>query len=166
MKQMVSVLLLGCIGSSALGNTMVNDMQRIYDQLSYDVPVSASVSPSYVVTIPTEVRLDETMVVSSAHVLTEDGKAVLVSITGTNQAEQKFAVSTVDKEMITYVIQRSDHSVLMLNTPLIFEQDGQEELTFVRQEKDQIFAGDYQGSITFTIAYDSITKEVKGEVDK
>lgn len=159
MKRMLRCILCTFLFSTMCLSIFAEDIEL---DDSVKIPVSASVKPSYTVTIPTFVKLDESVEIKAENVLTEADKAVMVAISGTNQSDNAYAVSTEDGATIKYVVQKEDKTTVELHTPILFEEDGSEILSFVKVATNQIFAGNYRGTVTFTVTYDTITNERGG----
>lgn len=156
MKKILSCVLFVCMFSSMSLTTFAEETRR--DDLG-SIPVSATVNPTYTVTIPTLVELDNAVEIKAEHVLTEANKVLMVAITGTDQSANAFALSTKDGATIRYEVQKEDKSIMELHTPILFEEDGSEMLSFVKTKTNQMYAGRYKGTLTFTISYDTKTNE-------
>ncbi|MEG2081395.1 MAG: hypothetical protein RRZ68_07540, partial [Oscillospiraceae bacterium] len=120
-----------------------------------DTAISANVFPTYTVTIPDTVELDSVATIKAENILTEASKAVKVAVTATNQAGNAFAVSTNDNAVISYQLKKGT-SVMKIGDVMSFEQDGTEQLTFEKLASNKLFAGQYSGTVTFTISYETI----------
>ncbi|MEG2507447.1 MAG: hypothetical protein RSA93_07210, partial [Longicatena sp.] len=120
-----------------------------------ETAISANVSPTYTVTIPKSVELDSVATIKAENVLTEANKAVKVAVTATDQTGNVFAVSTNDNSVISYQLKKGT-SVMKIGDVMSFEQDGTEQLTFARIATNQIFSGEYSGTVTFSISYEAI----------
>lgn len=119
-----------------------------------NVEMEIVVAPTYTVTIPETVTLDETATIKAENVLTEANKAVKVAITGTDK-DGNFQVTSDDNTKIDYEIKKGS-AVMGIGEGILFEEDGNVSLSFDRIETEQVFAGTYTGTVTFTVSYEDI----------
>lgn len=156
MKKIISFTLFLCLITSFSLTALAADTTIDTDSTNKnaETAVSANVSPTYTVTIPETVTLDETATIKAENVLTNADMAVKVAITGTDKTDNAFAVTT-DDASIAYKI-KNGTSVMGLNDTLSFEEDGNVDLTFEKIAEDQVFAGEYKGTVTFTVSYENI----------
>ena len=111
-------------------------------------------APTYTVTIPATVELGQTATISAENVVVEKGKQVEVSLTNANG----FKVTTPEGAELTYTVTKDEVAVAEGDTVLTVNPDnsktGETTLKLVAPETAQ-FAGDYTGTVTFTIAVNS-----------
>ena len=111
-------------------------------------------APTYTVTIPATVELGQTATISAENVVVEKGKQVEVSLTNANG----FKVTTPEGAELTYTVTKDEVAVAEGDTVLTVNPDnsktGETTLKFVAPETAQ-FAGDYTGTVTFTVAVNS-----------
>lgn len=141
------------------GATVYSEQPAIEEksnEKSADTDVSAMVNPTYTVTIPSTVELNSTATVSARNVMTEADKAVKVTLSGTNQKDNAFLVTSADGSTIGYQILKSDGSKFAVNNSLLFETDGNTPLTFNQIISNKLYAGSYKGIVNFDISYGSI----------
>ena len=115
------------------------------------VTVEYNVDPTYTVTIPATVALGETATIKAENVVVAKGKQVEVKLTNAND----FTVTTPQGASLTYTVKNGETIVNEGDTVLTVNPDGgktgETTLKFVAPETAQ-FAGDYTGTVTFTIA--------------
>ena len=117
-----------------------------------DMTVTYSVDPAYTVTIPTDVTIDgNAATIKAENVVVPKGKQVEVALTNANG----FTVATPQGASLTYTVKNGETTVNEGDTVLTVNPDGgktgETTLKFVAPETAQ-FAGDYTGTVTFTIA--------------
>lgn len=115
------------------------------------VTVEYNVDPTYTVTIPATVALGETATIKAENVVVTKGKQVEVALTNANG----FTVATPQGAELGYTVKNGETIVNEGDTVLTVNPDngktGETTLTFTIPETVK-FAGDYTGSVTFTIA--------------
>ena len=113
--------------------------------------VTYNVAPTYTVTIPATVALGETATIKAENVVVEKGKQVEVALTNANG----FTVATPQGAELGYTVKNGETPVNEGDTVLTVNPDngktGETTLTFTTPETAQ-FAGDYTGTLIFTIA--------------
>ncbi|MEG0570116.1 MAG: GDSL-type esterase/lipase family protein [Oscillospiraceae bacterium] len=106
---------------------------------------------AYTVTIPESIELGTTANISVSNMKPNATRAVNVAITGTNQPNNAFSISSFDGSKIFYTIKKANNSELKLNEPLSFTENGTQALNFERIATNKVFAGRYTGTVTFTV---------------
>ena len=118
------------------------------------VTVEYNVDPTYTVTIPAMVALGETATIKAENVVVPKGKQVEVALTTANG----FTVATPQGAELGYTVKNGETTVNEGDTVLTVNPDngktGETTLTFTTPETVK-FAGDYTGTVTFTIAVKS-----------
>ena len=113
--------------------------------------VTYQVDPTFTVTIPATVALGETATIKAENVVVAKGKQVEVTLTNAND----FKVTTPQGASLTYTVKNGETTVNEDDTVLTVNPDngktGETTLTFTTPETVK-FAGDYTGTVTFTIA--------------
>ena len=115
------------------------------------VTVEYNVDPTYTITIPATVALGETATIKAENVVVTKGKQVEVTLTNAND----FKVTTPQGASLTYTVKNGEtivnegEKVLTVNPTS--GKTGETTLKFIAPETAQ-FAGDYTGTVTFTIA--------------
>ncbi len=113
--------------------------------------VTYQVDPTFTVTIPATVALGETATIKAENVVVAKGKQVEVALTNANG----FTVATPQGAKLGYTVKNGETTVNEGDTVLTVNPDngktGETTLTFTTPETVK-FAGDYTGSVTFTIA--------------
>ena len=117
----------------------------------HSVTVEYNVDPTYTVTIPATVALGETATIKAENVVVAKGKQVEVALTNANG----FTVATPQGAELGYTVKNGETTVNEGDTVLTVNPDngktGETTLTFTTPETVK-FAGDYTGTVTFTIA--------------
>ena len=115
------------------------------------VTVEYNVDPTYTVTIPATVALGETATIKAENVVVTKDKQVEVTLTNANG----FKVKTEQGAELGYTVKNGETTVNEGDTVLTVNPDGgktgETTLTFTTPETVK-FAGDYTGTVTFTIA--------------
>ncbi len=111
--------------------------------------ITYHVDPSYVVTIPANVKLNETLEVSATNVVIEYGKTLNVKING------DFKLSNNNHE-VAYSITSGSTTInsgdMVLSVDPANSNSGSSTLTFVKPDSGFKYAGDYSGTVNFTIS--------------
>ena len=115
------------------------------------ITVEYNVDPTYTVTIPATVALGETATIKAENVVVPKGKQVEVALTNANG----FTVATPQGAELGYTVKNGETTVNEGDAVLTVNPDGgktgETTLTFTTPETVK-FAGDYTGTVTFTIA--------------
>lgn len=132
--------------------TIINRGQVKYDSTQ----VTYTVSPSYTVTIPEKVTLGQTVTISVEDVRVAKGSRVEVSLTGINNGDSQFTLSTAEGESITYTVQDASRQTVAINDTVLavdpqIRDKGSVELTFAAPT-DITYAGTYTGTVIFTVS--------------
>ena len=124
---------------------------RLVIPSKHAVTVEYTVDPTYIVTIPATVALGETATIKAENVVVAKGKQVEVALTNANG----FTVATPQGAELGYTVKNGETIVNEGDTVLTVNPDngktGETTLTFTTPETVK-FAGDYTGTVTFTIA--------------
>ena len=124
---------------------------RLVVSSSRMVTVEYNVDPTFTVTIPSTVALGETATIKAENVVVAKGMQVEVALTNANG----FTVATPQGASLTYTVKNGETIVNEGDTVLTVNPDngktGETTLTFTTPETVK-FAGDYTGTVTFTIA--------------
>ena len=127
---------------------------RLVIPSKHSVTVEYTVAPTYTVTIPATVALGETATIKAENVVVAKGKQVEVALTNANG----FTVATPQGAELGYTVKNGETTVNEGDTVLAVNPDGgktgETTLTFTTPETVK-FAGDYTGTVTFTIAVDT-----------
>ena len=114
--------------------------------------VTYQVVPTFTVTIPATVALGETATIKAENVVVAKGKQVEVTLTNAND----FKVTTPQGAELSYTVTKDETAVNVGDTVLTVNPDngktGETTLTFSNPTETAKFAGDYTGTITFTVA--------------
>ena len=84
-----------------------------------DIKVSYSVSPAYTVTIPGEVTLGQTATISAQNVRVAKGSQVEVALTGINNGDSQFILTTTEGASINYTVQNASQQDVALNATVL-----------------------------------------------
>ena len=124
---------------------------RLVIPSKHSVTVEYNVDPTYTVTIPATVALGETATIKAENVVVAKGEQVEVALTNANG----FTVVTPQGAELGYTVKNGETIVNEGDTVLTVNPDngktGETTLTFTTPETVK-FAGDYTGTVTFTIA--------------
>ena len=124
---------------------------RLVIPSKHAVTVEYTVEPTYIVTIPGTVALGETATIKAENVVVAKGKQVEVALTNANG----FTVATPQGAELGYTVKNGETIVNEGDTVLTVNPEGgktgETTLTFTTPETVK-FAGDYTGTVTFTIA--------------
>ena len=116
--------------------------------------VTYEVAPTFTVTIPATVALGSTATISAENVVVAKGEQVEITLTNAND----FKVATPQGAELGYTVKNGETTVNEGDTVLTVNPTsgkmGETTLTFTTPETAK-FAGDYTGTVTFTIAVNS-----------
>ena len=128
------------------------------------VTVEYTVAPTYTVTIPATVALGETATIKAENVVVVKGKQVEVALTNANG----FTVATPQGAELGYTVKNGETIVNEGDTVLTVNPDngktGETTLTFTTPETVK-FAGDYTGTVAFTIAVKTTAPMISFTID-
>ena len=124
---------------------------RLVIPSKHSVTVEYTVAPTYTVTIPATVALGATATIKAENVVVPKGKQVEVVLTDANG----FTIATPQGAELGYTVKNGETEVNEGDAVLTVNPDGgktgETTLTFTTPETAQ-FAGDYTGTVAFTIA--------------
>lgn len=173
MKKILTLALASILAMSATVTAFAADINQDSAEKSGDIKVTYSVSPTYTVTIPEKVTLNETLEVSAEDVVVEKGRQVEVSLSATSVDDNTFTLETNEGAQLEYTVQKvttEDNEeirtdVKLNDTVLAVNPEtsatGSTTLSFNAPSESQIkHAGDYSGYVTFNVAVKQIVKEV------
>ena len=113
------------------------------------------VAPTFTVTIPATVELGNQITVSAENVVVNKGSEVVVSIADASGVGNPFTVTSTAGDSFTYSITANGNAISSGANVLTVNPDtasaGTVTLKFEKPKK-AIYAGNYTGSVTFTIA--------------
>ena len=117
----------------------------------------------YIVTIPATVALGNTATISASNVRLSVGETLNVRLTGTSDADNAFKLTSGSNEL-TYTVSKGTDNVavgdVILSVPA-GTATGEQTLTF-NEPATAPNAGDYTGTVTFTISVAAATVPVTG----
>ena len=115
-----------------------------------------SVAPTYTVTIPSEVTLGNSFEIKAENVVLEQGKQLEVKLTATSGTGNAFTVSNGKTGLLTYEVTVGETPVSVDDTVLTVNPTtaptGSATLNFSTPTNTIVYAGDYSGTVTFTIS--------------
>ena len=116
-------------------------------------------APTYTVTIPATVELGETAEIKAENVVVEKGSQVEVKLTDTSEANNSFKLKSNEGAELAYTVNNGTNNISIGDTVLAVNPDdtstGAATLIFT-QSGEAEFAGDYSGTVTFTISVESV----------
>ncbi|MGN1315434.1 MAG: hypothetical protein ACI4VW_00015 [Acutalibacteraceae bacterium] len=119
--------------------------------------ITYDVSPSYTVTIPATVTLGDTATVKVENTMLKKGDEVNVKLTGTSEADDAFKVTTAQGAELTYTVKDGDTVINVGDTVLscASQVNDTADLLFTAPASVQ-YAGDYTGTVTFTVSVETV----------
>ena len=121
--------------------------------------VTYDVAPTYTVTIPATVELGETAEIKAENVVVEKGSQVEVKLTDTSEANNSFKLKSNEGAELAYTVNNGTNNISVGDTVLAVNPDdtstGAATLIFT-QSGEAEFAGDYSGTVTFTVSVESV----------
>ena len=121
--------------------------------------VTYDVAPTYTVTIPATVELGNTAEIKAENVVVEKGSQVEVKLTDTSEDDNSFKLKSNEGAELAYTVNDGTNDISVGDTVLTVNPDdtttGTANLTFA-QSGDAEFAGDYSGTVTFTVSVESV----------
>lgn len=118
---------------------------------------------AYTVTIPATVALGQTATISASDVNLNTGEQLNVTLSGTSDAENAFKLTTAT-DSLTYTVSKGDDNVAVGDVVLNVAagtQTGSSILAF-NEPATTPNAGDYTGTVTFTVSVESAAVAVTG----
>ena len=116
-------------------------------------------APTYTVTIPATVELGETAEIKAENVVVEKGSQVEVKLTDTSEANNSFKLKSNEGAELAYTVNNGTNNISIGDTVLAVNPDdtstGAATLIFT-QSGEAEFAGDYSGTVTFTVSVESV----------
>jgi hypothetical protein len=113
------------------------------------------VAPTFTVTIPATVELGNQITVSAENVRVNKGSQVEVSITDASGIGNAFTLTSTAGDSFAYSVTANGNAISSGSNVLLVNPDtasaGSVTLKFEKPKK-AIYAGNYTGSVTFTIA--------------
>ena len=126
------------------------------DPKTGDTTVVYSVAPTYTVTIPSEVSLDSSFEINAENVVLEQGKQLEVALTATSGAGNAFTVSNGSTGLLTYDVKVGETPISVGDTVLTVNPTtaptGSATLNFSAPTSTIVYAGNYSGTVTFTVS--------------
>ncbi len=118
--------------------------------------VNYTVAPTYTVTIPSEVSLGNSFEIKAENVVLEQGKQLEVALTATSGAGNAFTVSNGKTGELTYEVKVGGTPISVGGTVLTVNPTtasaGSATLHFSDPTNTIVYAGDYSGTVTFTVS--------------
>ena len=118
--------------------------------------VEYSVTPTYTVTIPSEVTLGNSFEIKAENVVLEQGKQLEVALTATSGTDNAFTVSNGKTGVLAYEVKVGETPVSVGGTVLTVNPStaatGSATLNFSTPTNTIVYAGDYSGTVTFTVS--------------
>ena len=116
-------------------------------------------TPSYTVTIPKSVTLGQTATVSAENIVVEKGRQVQVTLTGTGSANNAFTLKNNKGSEIAYTITSESNRQIGIHDPVLTVDPANassgKAVLFFNASGTATFAGDYTGTITFTVSVEN-----------
>lgn len=126
-----------------------------------DTKVTYTVAPAYTVTIPENVTLGNTAIVSIADASVAKGQKVVVKITATSGTANAFTVKSTEGAELTYTVTDDASTTYAIGDTVLeaaptdtAKGSGSKELTFTAPT-DVIYAGNYTGTVTFNVSVET-----------
>jgi len=158
-KQVLSIILTAFMVSAMSVTAFAAGISPSSASQSGSTSVSATVNPSFTVTIPESVKLGESTTVSASGVIVDEGKEVVVKLTGTSGANNAFTLSNGKTGTITYEVKKGSTALTIGSTVLTVNpktsDNGSQELTFNSTTKKPKYSGSYTGTVTFTVSVEN-----------
>lgn len=143
----------------AQGIGQFTDIEFKYVEESTSTQITYSVAPTYTVTIPATVDLGETAEIKAENVVVEKGSQVEVKLTDTSEANNSFKLKSNEGAELAYTVNNGTNNISVGDTVLAVKPDdtstGAATLIFT-QSGEAEFAGDYSGTVTFTVSVESV----------
>lgn len=119
--------------------------------------ITYNVAPAYTVTIPATVTLGDTATVKVENTMLKLGDEVNVKLTGTSEADDTFKVKTAQGAELAYTVKDGDTVINVGDTVIscASQVSDQVDLFFTAPTSVQ-YAGDYSGTVTFTVSVETV----------
>ena len=165
MKKILTTALTAALCVSAIGTTaFAAEINQDTDQKTANTAVNYTADPSYVIVIPESVNLGENLNITCEKANTEPDKCVKVRISGLTD-DGKVSLSRkndTDNYKITADISQnntplSNNSAVAIFQSIVLSVDAPSIVIYNPQSSDyfDIKAGEYSGTITFTVSYEN-----------
>ena len=160
MKRTLTAILALALAASAMSVTAFaadNTFTEASDPGSQNTKVTYTVAPGYTVTIPAEVALGTTAKVSVSRVKVAANKEVFVKLSAasSNRGTEGLWVSTDEGAEIEYTINNNSAAVdvgdIFLTVQSTAGEGGRGSADLEFSTPDFAAAGDYSGTVTFTV---------------
>ena len=124
-------------------------------------------APSYTITIPGTVTLGNPVTISAEDVRVAMGSQVEVSLTGTSGTDNVFTLTSNEGAEISYTVQKDGVNVQLNDTVLTVNPETSDsdsvELLFIAPSDENItYAGEYDGTVTFTVSVEDADSSISG----
>lgn len=152
MKKILSFVL-AAIMVTALSTTAFAAELNQDDPKTQDTEITTSIAPTYVVTIPADAKIEfnatSTVLgtVKASHMQIEPDKMVVVNATAGKLENQIEKAKT-----IAYKLMNGDAEFTSINLTDT-EKKADLKISIAEDDWNKAYAGDYKGTITFTISY-------------
>ena len=152
MKKLLTLLLTAALATAAATTAFAD---TIVNPTNGQMKVTYTVNPSYTVTIPASVKLGEIATVSASGVKINKTQNLIVRLTGTSGNNNAFTVNANGAEL-TYTVEKDNADIAINSEVLKVNTDTSTDklsakLSFVAP-KSVTYAGDYTGTVTFTVS--------------
>lgn len=157
MKKLLTLLLTAALATAAATTVFADDTQIKPNTTppTGQTTVTYTVAPTYTVTIPAKVTLGQTATVSASGVKINKTQNLIVRLTGTSGNNNAFTVNANGAEL-TYTVEKDNADIAINSEVLKVNTDTSTDklsakLSFVAP-KSVTYAGDYTGTVTFTVS--------------
>ena len=157
-RLLAAIMALAVVSAVAPMSAFATDYDAEGNALS---DVTWTSNAAYTVTIPATVALGDTATISAENVNLNAEEQLNVTLSGTSDAENAFKLTT-DTDSLTYTVSKGDDNVSVGDTVLSVlagTTGGSSVLTF-NEPATTPNAGDYTGTVTFTISVKSAKTNV------
>ena len=137
-------------------------LHLVLNQTNNTMTIEFVQAPVYTVTIPATMELGEQATITAENMVIEKGKQIEVSITGTSEDDDSFKLRAGEKVVIEYTVKNDGTVVSVGDTVLTVNPEtaaeGSVTLDFIAPSNIS-YAGDYTGTVTFTVAVNSASEQ-------
>ena len=166
-KRFIAAVMALAMTAALTPTTAFADEHSLTEAGSRETSLNYRVNESFLVTIPMTVTLGDTATIKAENVNLKNGKSLNVTLSGTSEADNSFKLKTKDNDELDYTVTRESSEgeavnvgVNVLTVPNT-ENGGTATLSFNAPASDSTLkAGDYNGSVTFTISVKTNTSGV------
>lgn len=158
MKKILSFVLAAMMVTAISTTAFAAELNQGSDPKTQDTKITTSIAPTYVVTIPADAKIDFNAAsttlgtVNATHMQIEPDKKVTVTAAAGKLENQTDTTKTIEYKLMNGETEFT--SMDLIDT----EKKADLAIAIAEDDWNTAYAGDYKGTITFTISYTNLIK--------